>query len=95
MSEYYIGVVMKTNNLITGDGVKFIKQVKRVDGKFYWAVHIPVVPTKSNPEIPVIGNAGDGFYLYAAPEIDSYVIKLVGAMPDPNMVKQNIKLGEA
>lgn len=72
--------------------MEFIGEYERVDGDLYWIVRIPIRPTQRKPNMPIIGKTRDRFYLYAAKEIDSYLLKLVGARPDPNLVKQNINL---
>lgn len=75
--------------------MEFIGEFERRDGDLYFTVRVPIRPSNRRPNVPVIGKDRDTFYLYVDKGNDAYVMKLVGAKPDPNMVKQSIQLGDA
>ena len=62
--------------------MQFIKETTRTDGRYYFTVRLPV----NQKGKPVVGKNGDRFYVYADEKKGVYVLKLVGAMPDPIMM---------
>ena len=75
--------------------MEFIGEFERRDVNLYFTVRVPIRPSNRRPNVPVIGKNNDLLYLYADARNDAYVMILVGAKPDPNMVKQSINLEDA